>query len=109
MKKPAAAPRSHPTAPVQDEPREIVQEMIAQLSVLRDRERDPRLHGAYRAAVERLEEVLYRLKVKPERHVIGLPLKQPAPPATPEPPQRTLPLGPVPLIVRARKPKPKRR
>ena len=105
MKKPAAAPRSHLSAPVQDEPREIVQEMIAQLSVLRDRERDARLHGAYRAAVERLEELIYRLTTKPEKRVIGLPLKQTAPPPAPEPPQRTLPLGPVPLIVKARKPK----
>jgi hypothetical protein len=82
--------------------------MIARLSALHDRERDSILRGSYHAAIDRLGALRYRLQTKPETRVIGLPAKQTAPPPAPEPPQRTLPLGPVPVIVRARKP-PKRR
>jgi hypothetical protein len=57
------------------------------------------LRGSYRAAIERLGPLAYRLNTKPEKHVIGLPVKQTAPPPAPEPPQRTLPLGPVPVVV----------
>jgi hypothetical protein len=83
-----------------------VEEMIDRLSTLRDRERDADLRGSYRAAIDRLGALRYRLTVKPDTHVIGLPVKQTAPPPAPEPPpQRTLPLGPVPVVVKARKPK----
>jgi hypothetical protein len=69
--------------------------MIAGLTKLHDRERDSVLRGSYRAVIDRLSALRYRLKTKPENHVIGLPLKQTAPPPTSEPPQRTLPLGPA--------------
>jgi hypothetical protein len=68
-------------------------------------ERDSVLQGAYRAAIDKLHALTYRIKVKPETHVIGLPAKQTAAPPAPEPPQRTLQLGPV--IVKARKPRPR--
>jgi hypothetical protein len=79
--------------------------MISRLRKLRERERDSVLAGAYRAAIDRLEALAYRLKTKPETHVIGLPIKGTAPPTVPEPPQHALPLGPVPAIVKARPPK----
>ena len=107
MKKSTPAPSS-PSAPPHNDPLAEIDEMMSRLSELRDRERDEALRGAYRAAIDRLSALRYRLTTKPERRVIGLPVKQTAPPPTPEPPQRTLPLGPVPLIVKARKPKPKR-
>jgi hypothetical protein len=106
MKKPATP--ALPTAPAanRDDPLEIIEEMIATLSALKDRERDEALRGSYRAAIDRLSALRYRLRVKPETRVIGLSaIQTAAPPPTPEPPQRTLPLGPVPLIVRARPPK----
>jgi hypothetical protein len=103
MKKPAPAPSSHPD---RDDPLADIEEMIARLRKLKDHERDTRLRGAYLASIERLEGLSYRLRVKPETRVIGLPVKQTAPPLAPEPPQRTLPLGPVPVrIVKAKKPK----
>jgi hypothetical protein len=70
--------------------------MTSRLTELRDREGDSALRGSYRAAIDRLGALAYRLRVKPEKRVVGLPLKQTAPPPAPEPPQRTLPLGPVP-------------
>ena len=63
------------------------------------------LAGAYRAAIDRLEALAYQLKTKSETHVICLPIKGAAPPTASEPPQRTLPLGPVPAIGQARPPK----
>jgi hypothetical protein len=85
--------------------------MIARLSALKDHERDGALRGSYRAAIDRLSALAYRINeaaVRP-RAVVGLPARPTAPPPASELPQRTLPLGPVPVIVRARKPKPKRR
>jgi hypothetical protein len=105
MKKPAPTPNSLPRTPGRDEPLAEIEEMLARLSALKDRERDSVLQGAYRAAIDRLHALTYRIKVKPETHVIGLPVKQTAPPPAPEPPQRTLQLGPV--IVKARKPRPR--
>jgi hypothetical protein len=105
MKKLAPALSSQP---VGDEPLAEIEVMIARLRKLKDHERDTRFVGAYRAAIERLEGLGYRLRVKPETRVIGLPVKQTAPPPAPERPQRTLPLGPVPVrIVKAKKPKPR--
>jgi hypothetical protein len=77
--------------------------MIARLR--KRRERDAVLASAYRGAIDRLEALADRLQTKPETHVVGLPIKRAAPPTAPEPPQRTLPLGPVPVIVKARPPK----
>jgi hypothetical protein len=102
VKKPAPTPSSHPG---RHEPLAEIEQIIAQVSALRDRERDSVLRGAYRAAIDRLEALAYRLKMKPETHVIGLPTQRIPPPPAPEPPQRTLPLGPVQVIVKARKPK----
>jgi hypothetical protein len=93
VKKTAATPRSQAPVPSRDYVLTEIGEIIARLSALEDHERDEVLRGAYRAAMERLSALAYRLKVKPETHVIGLPTKQTAPPPAPEPPQRTLPLG----------------
>jgi hypothetical protein len=103
VKKPAPTPSSPPSAPGRTEPLAEIEEIIARLSTLKDRERDAILRGAYRAAIDRLEALAYRLKVKPETHVIGLPARQTAQPPAAEPLQRSLPLGPVPVIVKARK------
>jgi hypothetical protein len=102
VKKPAPA---QPAPAAKDEPLAEIGETIARLTQRRDRQRDEALRGSYRAAIERLSALSYRIKTKPEGQVIGLPAKQTVPPPAPEPPQRTLPLGPVPVIVRARKPK----
>jgi hypothetical protein len=98
-------PQAPPPAPSRDERLAEIEEMIAKLRKLHDRERDSILRGSYHAAINRLEALAYRMKVKPQAHVIGLPIKGKAPPPAPEPPQRTLPLGPVPAIVKARPPK----
>jgi hypothetical protein len=46
--------------------------MMPRLAQLRDRERDSVLVGSYRAAIERLSALVYRIKTRPERQVIGL-------------------------------------
>jgi hypothetical protein len=92
-----AASRAEPLAEIED--------MIARLRHLRERERDSVIASAYRGAIDRLEALAYRIKVKPETRVVGLPIKGAVRPTPPDPPQRTLPLGPVSVIVKARSPK----
>jgi hypothetical protein len=108
MKKPAAPPRPPASVPSRDEVLAGIEEMMSRLAALQDRERDSDLRGAYRAAIDRLSALRYRLNeaLARPRAAIGLPVQRTVPPpAAPEPPQRTLPLGPVPIVVKARKPK----
>ena len=88
--------------------------MADRLAELRDQERNPAIVGAYRAAIDRLQGLAYRIHTRPQTRVYGLPGKpapdadrarHPTPPAPArepptEPPQRALPLGPVSVIVR---------
>jgi hypothetical protein len=66
VQKPSPAPNSLPPASDRDEPLAEIEEMIARLSALRDRERDPILRGSYQAAINRLQALASRRKVKPE-------------------------------------------
>ena len=99
--------------------------MVLELAALRERERDAGIASAYRAAIERLLGLVHRLQTRPQVRVYGLPTKvathsapdlsakareQALAKATaaslpPESPRRTLPLGPVPAVVRTRKPR----
>jgi hypothetical protein len=54
MNKPAPVPSSPPSAPGRDEPLAAIEEMIARLSALKDREHNPDLRGSYRAVIDRL-------------------------------------------------------
>jgi len=86
-----------------DEPTAAVEAMIAELGRLRQRTGDRALLGAYQAAIDRLEALAYRLENDGTTRIIGLPAKRlAAPKAAGGGPQRALPLGPV---VVARKPK----
>jgi len=101
---------------VRAEALEEIAAMISRLGQLRERERESTIVSAYRAAIDRLEGLAYRLTTRPRPKVYGLRPKQPAEPSPapeqPSPPapastsgqsQRSLPLGPV--VVQARRPR----
>jgi hypothetical protein len=79
-------------------PLEIVEEMINQLSTLRDRERDADLRGSYKAAIERRQALAYRIRKAGEpgdrsrTHQVAAGMEAPAPgaPEGPSPSKETL-------------------
>ncbi len=99
--------KAQSAVPAQADPLAAVEGMIRDLERMRERERDKALRGAYVAAVDRLHALAHWLGQPRPGGIVGAPARQPAAPApaaAPQP-QAALPLGPV--IVRARKPKPR--
>jgi len=85
----------------QAEPLTTIEEMIATLKDLRQRTGDRALLGAYKAAIDRLDALAYRLSEAARPAPARKP--PPAPKAAGATPQGALPLGPV--VVVARKPR----
>jgi hypothetical protein len=99
MAKPASPTRPATLPEAQAEQLATVEDMIATLRDLRRSTGDRALLVAYRAAIDRLDALAYRLTPPSPAPAPKPPRADPAA----SPPQSTLPLGPV--IVVARKPR----
>ena len=108
-----AQKKAHPSRPTQypGAPLVEIEAMLLRLTELRQHEASKDRRADYGAVIDRLHALAYRLTEAPGR-TIGLPKPRaapapiaPAPSAAAKPPQAALPLGPV--IVRARKPRPR--
>jgi hypothetical protein len=112
-----AQKKAHPSRPTQypGAPLVEIEAMLLRLTELRQLEASKDRRADYGAVIDRLHALAYRLTEAPSRTIgrAAMPARVPKPPTTaataPEPrakpPQAALPLGPV--IVRARKPRPR--
>jgi hypothetical protein len=119
-----AQKKAHPSRPTQypGAPLVEIEAMLLRLTELRQHEASKDRRADYGAVIDRLHALAYRLTETPSRTIgrAAMPARVPKPPrrfgASPttaatapepraKPPQAALPLGPV--IVRARKPRPR--
>ena len=108
--------KAHPSRPTQypGAPLVEIEAMLLRLTKLRQQEASKDRRADYGAVIDRLHALAYRLTEAPSRTIgrAAMPARVPKPPTpaastpvAPKPPQAALPLGPV--IVRARKPRPR--